>query len=370
MESGNQNNKRICLVIPSLQAGGMERVMSELANYFAKKNLYEVHLILYGSKREIFYPISDTIIMHKPYFPFRDSHRLWDTLKTLWFLRSTIQSIQPHVILSFGELWNSFVLLALLGLRYPTYVSDRCQPDKNLGKLHNSIRKWLYPKSKGIIVQTTKAKNIYKSWFKKTPIHVIGNPIRQIYINELGKRENIVLSVGRLIKTKNYDKLIKIFTSINIPNWKLIIVGDDAQKQKNRERLQELIHSLNVQDRIELVGQRADVDDFYRRAQVFAFTSSSEGFPNVIGEAMSAALPVVAYDCVAGPSEMIEHGSTGYLVRLDDEENFRACLINLMTDEKLRQTMGENGRRKIQLFSVEHIGQKFERILLNAHTPN
>ncbi|MFN3952783.1 MAG: glycosyltransferase, partial [Thermaurantimonas sp.] len=124
------------------------------------------------------------------------------------------------------------------------------------------------------------------------------------------------------------------------------------------------------QDRIELAGQRADVDDFYRRAKIFAFTSSSEGFPNVIGEAMSAGLPVVAYDCVAGPSEMIEHGTTGYLVQLHDEENFKTCLMKLMMDEKLRQTMGENGKRKIQVFSVEHIAQKFEKILLDESPSN
>ncbi|MFN3873599.1 MAG: glycosyltransferase family 4 protein [Ignavibacterium sp.] len=368
MENNLKTRKRICLVIPSLQAGGMERVMSELANYFVEKETLEVHLVLYGIHREIFYPLSNKVIIHKPDFEFNNAKRTWYSIKTLFYLRKTLKRIHPHSVLSFGELWNSFVLLGSLGLKYPIYVSDRCQPDKNLGKLYNFLRKLLYPKAKGIIVQTSKAKDIYKDWFNNVPIHVIGNPIRQICSNGLDKRENIVLSVGRLIKSKNYDKLIEIFASIDIPDWKLIIVGDDAQKQKNRERLQFLINLLKAQDRIELAGQRADVDDFYRRAKIFAFTSSSEGFPNVIGEAMSAGLPVVAYDCVAGPSEMIEHGTTGFLVQLHDEENFKTCLMKLMMDKKLRQTMGENGKRKIQVFSVEHIGQKFEKIILNEST--
>ena len=348
----------------------MERVMSELANYFVDKADFEVHLVLYGIRREIFYALSHKVIVHKPEFEFNNAKRTWYSIKTLLFLRKTLKTIHPYAVLSFGELWNSFVLLASLGLNYPIYVSDRSRPDKRLSTLHNFLRKWLYPKAKGIIVQTLKAKNIYKDWFGNTPLHVIGNPIRQISLNGREKRENIVLSVGRLIKSKNYDKLIEIFASIDSPDWKLIIVGDDALKQKNKEKLQKLIESLNAQDRIELAGQRTDVDDFYRRAQIFAFTSSSEGFPNVIGEAMSAALPVVAYDCIAGPSEMIEHGTTGFLVRLYDEENFKACLMKLMADEKLRRTMGENGKRKIQMFSVETIGQKFEKILLDAHTPN
>ena len=125
------------------------------------------------------------------------------------------------------------------------------------------------------------------------------------------RKENIVLSVGRLIRSKHHDKLIEIFSHV-APGWKLIIVGDDSQKQNNMILLKDLIPKLNMNEKIILAGNQSDVDSYYLKSKIFAFTSSSEGFPNVVGEAMSAGLAVVAFDCVAGPSELIQSGETDF----------------------------------------------------------
>ena len=168
---------KVAIVIPSLHAGGMERVMSELLNEFSKDKTLEIHLILYGITREIFYSVPENVTIHKPSFEFKNKYRLFYTLKTLIFLRRQIIKIAPKSILSFGERWNSFVLIACWGLKYPIYVSDRCQPNKSLGKLHNWLRNKLYPKAKGVIAQTEKGKAIFEKMYKHTNIQVIGNPI-------------------------------------------------------------------------------------------------------------------------------------------------------------------------------------------------
>jgi hypothetical protein len=72
------------------------------------------------------------------------------------FLRKKVKLIKPDSILSFGEYWNSFVLIALIGLPYPVFISDRCSPDKEFTRIHTILRKWFYPKAKGIIAQTIK----------------------------------------------------------------------------------------------------------------------------------------------------------------------------------------------------------------------
>ena len=359
------SKKKIALVIPSLQAGGMERVMSELANYFVDKEGLEVHLVLYGLNRDNFYKVSDKLIIHKPDFEFDDRKRIRHTLKTLWFLRNKIKKIKPNRILSFGEYWNNFVLLATRGLDYPVFVSDRCQPDKSLGMFHNSLRKYLYPKSAGVICQSERAKQIYSQMFKGAKFTVIGNPIRSIQTNPSIKKENIVLSVGRLIHTKHHDELIKLFVGINQKDWKLVIVGDDALKQQNMPRLQSLIKSLHAEDRVILAGKQNDVEKYYLKSKIFAFTSSSEGFPNVIGEAMSAGLPVVAFDCIAGPSEMIVDGANGYLVDLFDYKLFGERLKKLMDDEVLMLQLGNQGEKSIQSFSTAAIADKFINLILN-----
>ena len=359
-----EDNIKLCLVIPSLQAGGMERVMSELATYFASQKSFEIHLVLYGITREIFYQIPKNVIIHKPLFSFNNRWRFLNTIKTIVFIRKTIKEITPESILSFGEYWNSFVLIALFWLKYPIYVSDRCQPDKSLGKIHNRLRKWLYPKATGIIAQTEKACDIFLSQNLNKNIRVIGNPIRDIENRNGLIRENIVLTVGRLISSKHHDKLIETFLEIANPGWQLVIVGYDHLKQKNSETLKRIIDENNAEDRVILAGKQSDVDSFYLKSKLFAFSSSSEGFPNVIGEAMSAGLPVVAFDCIAGPSDMIADGEDGFLIPLYDFETFREKLGLLMSDETLRQKFGENAKRNIKQFSIPEIGDKTLNFIL------
>jgi len=360
------NSKRIlCLVLPSLQAGGMERVMSELAGYFCQHNNLEVHLILYGKNPELHYGVPENIFVHKPVTYFNERFRTIYTLGRMVFLRQTIKKINPDSVLSFGEYWNSFVLLALFGLSCPVYISDRCSPSKKYSKFHSMLRKLLYPLSKGIIAQTEKARNLYMDQFRNNNICVIGNPIRQIpVIQNSIKDENIVLSVGRLIKSKNHDRLVELFSNIDNPDWKLVIVGGDALKQNNMSRLKDLIRSLNAESRIILTGYTTDLDKFYRESSIFAFTSESEGFPNVIGEALSASLPVVSFDCIAGPSEMISDGENGYLIPVNDYVLFSKRLEQLMTDKSLREMMGSKAKESIKKFSLESIGLKYREFIL------
>ncbi len=91
--------------------------------------------------------------------------------------------------------------------------------------------------------------------------HVIGNPIRKISSYRNLHKENIVLTVGRLIATKHNNELIRIFVGLNIPSWKLMIVGDDALKQSNLIKLKKLVAELHVENRIFFTGNRQDVDD-------------------------------------------------------------------------------------------------------------
>ena len=354
------------LIIPSLHPGGMERVMSELLNEFNKRENIEIHLILYGITRDIFYSIPDNVIIHRPKFTFNNRYRTFFSLATLFYLRSKVKFIAPNTVLSFGEYWNSFVLLALFGLKTSVYVSDRCQPDKSLGKFHDWLRKLLYPTAAGIIAQTEIAKVLYKQMYSHSNIRVIGNPIREISVKADVARQKIVLCVGRLIKTKNHDELIRLFMRINQSGWKLVIVGDDALKQNNLVRLRKLVNELGAENVIELIGSRSDVDEFYLQSSIFVSTSSSEGFPNVIGEAQSSGLPVVAFDCTAGPSDMIDNEVNGFLVPLFDYALFEQRLSQLMKDEELRLRLGAEASKSIQAFKSTTICDKYFNMILNS----
>jgi len=344
----------------------MERVMSLLANKFSEKSDTEVHLILTGIHRRVDYPLSESVILHRPAFTFKNTRRRIDSLRTMLFLRRKIKSIDPDTILSFGEMWNNMVLLSLLGLPYPVYISDRSQPEKDLGTLQNYLRRKLYPKAAGYIAQTGYAAEICRRRNWNSNIVVIGNPVRTIRKESGIGKENLVLFVGRLIPTKHVDQLIRIFAGIDVPGWHFEIVGGDAKYMTLSQDYQKLIKELDAEDKISLEGESKDVDRYYNRAKIFAFTSSSEGFPNVIGEALSAGLPVVAYDCVAGPSDMIEEGENGFLIPLFNQEEFKKNLQLLMNDEILREEFSSKSRVKVQEFEAGKIVDLFYNFITDT----
>ena len=361
----NRKKISIALLVPSLQSGGMERVMSELANYFSTLRFVDVHLVLFGKKPELFYSIHNSVSVHKAPFGFNDRLRVIEFLKRLYYIRSKIKNIDPDVALSFGTQWNNMTLLALQGTKIPVFVSDRGSPERIYKKTQEVLRSILYPKTAGIIAQTDTAKKLLKKRFPSSDIETIGNPIRQISTNQYSKRENIILSVGRLIETKHHDRLIEIFSKLDAPDWKLLIAGANALNENNFNILEDKIESLGLQDRVELLGRVQNVDAIYSKSKIFAFTSSVEGFPNVVGEALSAGCPVVSYDCIAGPSEMIENGINGFLVEVFDDSTFQNSLQELINDEKLAERMSKNAINSIDKFSVKKIGEKYLKFLIS-----
>ncbi len=343
----------------------MERVMSQLINEFSKKPDVELHLLLYGISREVFYTIPKNVKIHQPSFVFNNKFRVYFTIKTLFFIRKTVKKLSPETILNFGEYWNNFFLLAVIGLRFPVFISDRCQPNKSLGRFHDLLRKFLYPKSTGVIAQTEMAKSIFLKLYKHNNIKVIGNPINLMPKEDDKPRKNIVLIVGRLIKTKHHKELINLFVKINKPNWELHIIGGNALNQTNFESLNALVKNLNAENTVKLLGSKAEIFKYYHQSKIFAFTSSSEGFPNVIGEAMSAGLPVIAFDCIAGPSEMIKHHENGSLVEVRNFTEFQKELAAYMDSEMLIRKRGDKAKKTIQEFNASKIADKYFHFITN-----
>jgi len=356
--AGNLQIKKIACLIPYLQIGGSERVMSLLANEFANYADVEVHVIVYGREAPFQHALSEKVIVHRPEFKFDNRFRVLSTIRRLGFLRRSIKNGRYDALLSFGERWNNLVMLACLGLNVRVFLSDRASPELQLGWLQARLRSILYPRATGLLAQTNRARDMAMRRGLNHRICVIPNPVVMQKLGPEHGRQNTILSVGRMIATRNYDHLIRIFASLNTDDWKLVIVGDDSQGQFHRSHLRSLVDSLGVSESVVFAGERSDVQSFYDRAKIFAFTSSTEGFPNAVAEALASGLPVVSYDCVAGPSDLIVNGENGYLVELFDERAFHNRLRELMVDEERRIQMSTKARDSVGRLSVEILASR------------
>lgn len=351
---------RICLVSHTLKMGGMERVMAGYANYAAGKPGTIVNLILLLQEVQ-FYQLDDKVIIHKPDFKLHEMPRWLYAIRTLLWLRKMVRRINPDTLVSFGEYWNSFVLVATLGLPYPKYISDRSNPVDNLKFIHEIIRRLVYRTATGFISQTALAAQIIKRKTGLSNAIVVGNPIRGIKSDNTLDRKNIILNVGRMIPYKQQSKLIEIFEKTGRTDWILRILGDGPLF----DELKSLIEARGISDRVELTGKVADIDKYLLEAKVFAFTSNYEGFPNALAEGMAAGLAPVSFDCPTGPSDLIEDGVNGFLVPLDDDSLFLQRLLELMDDEILLNEFACKARESMSRFSEERVCEAITDFILN-----
>jgi glycosyltransferase involved in cell wall biosynthesis len=121
-----------------------------------------------------------------------------------------------------------------------------------------------------------------------------------------------VIAAGRLAPEKNYSLLIETIAQSD-SNLRCLILGDGPMHAE----LQNLISNRGLSESIQLVGRVERPESYFRKADLFALTSTFEGSPVVIIEALQAGLPVVATAC-GGPSELLENGKYGRLVPPND----------------------------------------------------
>ncbi len=344
--------KSLCLIVPSLVGGGMERIISLLANYTVDKGM-KVHLLLMY-RDDIFYRLDPRITVIQPSITKKSNFAY--AFYLFPYLRYHIHKINPDAVLSFGERYNSYVLLAALGLKVPIFVSDRSSPNKKLGAINYWLSKILYKKAAGIIAQTTQAAVSMRKRLKGkySNIRVIPNPLRpQEKLG--GDKKNQIVALGRLVREKRYDRLIKIMAKLENKSWKLVIVGGGDLKTQIETQIDE----LNLNDRVILVGQQKEVDPFLEESKIYVLTSDTEGYPNALCEAMSFGLASVSFDCIAGPSDIIDNGVNGILVEDGDIDCFAKELDILINNEQKRIDLGCQAEKIQERLSGDKIFTKY-----------
>ena len=148
----------------------------------------------------------------------------------------------------------------------------------------------------------------------------------------------------------------------NLESWQLIIVGDGVMK----EQIESKIKAKNLQDTIILKPFTKDIEKEYLNASIYAMTSHFEGFGMVLVEASSYALPCIAFDIAAGPSDIIESHTSGYLIEDNDLQDYADKLLTLMSDKQKRESMGLQAKQKVSIaFSKEAVMKLWQDIFNN-----
>ncbi|HOP64688.1 MAG TPA: glycosyltransferase family 4 protein [Spirochaetota bacterium] len=276
--------------------------------------------------------------------------------------------INTHFAVPSGPL--GYIISALF--RIPNVLSlhggDIYDPSKKLSP-HDSfffsrVVKFILNRADRIVAQSTNTRdNAVKYYSPNKDVEIVPlafhppEPVRATR-KELGlnKDDFYVITVGRLIKRKSLQTLIRALGKIKTKKVKLLIMGDGPEK----EYLESVVAENGVQDRVTFLGFLDDNDKYryLKSSDIFALTSLHEGFGIVFMEAMHIGIPIVCTNH-GGQVDFLSNRENAILINVGDEEMCSRGILELMKDEKLYKKIVANNRKKIREFYAENVASKY-----------
>ena len=359
-------------------AGGVERVLTLKANYFAENYDYDITIILTEGKDKLCaYPLSDKIKLINLDINFEE---LWEChfIKKIFLylkkqriykrkLKTELMRIRPDITDSLLRREINFLTdiqdgsikigeLHVNRLNYRNFESN----DTNLIKVLFS-RFWMFSLIKHLkrlnrfVVLTEEDK---VNWPELNNIVAIPNPIsfNTDCVSRLDKKR--VLAVGRYAYQKGYDMLLNAWAIVEkeCPDWELEIYG-----QGNREPYFKIANELQL-ERCNLNGSVTNIYEKYLNCSVFVISSRFEGLSMSLLEAMSFGLAVVSFACPCGFREVITNGKNGVLVPKDDVEMLAKQIVTVLKDPEYINELGKNARVRSQDFRLDVLAEKWKQL--------
>jgi glycosyltransferase involved in cell wall biosynthesis len=371
---------RLLIYIHSLENGGAERVVANLANYWASVG-WRLTVVTVAPAASDFYVLDPAV--ERISLDLAGGHRnllsgFIRTVRRVRALRRVLQSVKPDIALSAINSANVVLSLAAHGLPgICTIGSEHIFPPRApLGIIWETMRSRAYAHLEAVVALTPECADWLASNSHARRVVVIPNPVSWPLPSQKpqvapegfcapGRR--ILMGVGRLSEQKNFSVLIDIFAGLAPchPGWDLVIVGDGPLRQE----LQEQVRSAGLEGRVFLPGRAGNVGDWYACASLYAMSSDFEGFPNTLVEAMAYGLPAVSFDCDTGPRDIIRHGVDGLLVAPGDRQGMQSALDRLMGDEALRSEFAARAYQVRDRFSMGKIAGMWEELFANQCAP-
>ena len=393
------NKKNICFLISNLSGGGAQRVVSTLSRMlFSHYNLF---IILHDAKK-IAYDYQGSIVDLNTPVPKNVFLKAFNFILRIYRLKRIKRKLKPAAVVSYMEGSNFINLVS--GNTGKTIISVRNYQSKlgkgYLGKLNKFLIRKLYRKSNLIIAVSdgVKADLVDNFQLDEGKINVINNPYDLEYINKKALepleeqyssffKYQVIVTAGSLMRQKGQWHLIRAFNAARkeIPEMKLVILGEGGLKSY----FQQLIEELNMTDDVLMPGYKSNPFKFMTRSTAFILPSLFEGFPNVLLEAMTLGIPVIAADCPSGPREILapdtnctnqaidlEYASYGLLVPVCDGTYYRSsdpltreeeimgrAIITLHQDRELLERYTLKSKQRAEYFEAGRIARQWVELI-------
>ncbi|WP_454796799.1 glycosyltransferase family 4 protein [Novosphingobium lindaniclasticum] len=350
----------IAILTSGLGAGGAEQVIAQLARHWCEAG-HQVDVIAFDHPADpIFHRLPEDVMLHR----LGGSSGFAGMAGRVAALRRVLAARRPQVLVSFLTKNNLIAALATTGTGIRLVCSERNNPERQAAHpLWNLLLRLLYRRADAIVCQTDAVRRCFPASVRGKLV-TIANPVPPPDVPRAAGDTRRLCAVGRLTHQKGFDLLVRAFAEVapRWPGWGLDIWGEGPE----HGALAALIAGAGLEGRVVLRGLTPRPRAWVAEADIFVLSSRYEGFPNVLGEAMAAGLPVVAADCDFGPSDMVQHGRSGLLVDSEDVEGLAAAMSALIADPFERMRMGRAARTAMARFHPERILQNWDQVLGNG----
>lgn len=372
---------KIVYCTPSLyMAGGVERVLTLKANYFAEYYGYDVTIVLTDGENEpFFFPLSPKVKVINLGIHFEElwHHSLLMKI-CLYIPKQHIYKKQLAKVLN--QIRPDFTISTLR--REINFLSSIKDGSMKIGEIHinkanfrnftpnrtNALKKlfakyWMHglvKKIKSLDKFVVLTEYDREAWREIPKVDVIPNPL-PFYPDQVNyPRRKRVIVVGRYFDDKGYDLLLKVWSIVEKENkdWVLDLYGDG-----DRPYYEGIADRLELdRQRCHLYGSIVDVQKEYLDSSLFVCPSRFEGFGMGIIEAMACGLPVVAFDCEWGPRSIITNGVDGILVEKGNVEKMAETILTLIQSPDKLSQMGVKARQNVSRYDMAIISEEWRRL--------
>ena len=368
--------KIIYCIACTCHSGGMERVLTNKANYLARHG-YEVVVVTTDQRgKQPFFPLEPSIRSIDLGINYDENNGKSFLNKLLHYpvkqalhrkrLKAVLMKERPDVTVSMFNNDAGFIpgikdgSAKLLEIHFSKFkrlqygrkglwrLADRWRSKQD----ERTVRKF------DRFVVLTEEDKAY--WGNLPNIMVIPNAISGIPAGTALLENKRVIAVGRYTYQKGFERLVDAWHLLasRFPDWNLVIIGDGEE----RPLLEQRIRSYGLERQVTLTRPTQEIDKVYMEASILASSSRYEGLPMVLLEAQSFGLPIVAFQCKCGPKDIVSDGINGYLVPERDIAGMTQRLETLMKNETLRKRMGLRAKESALRFNEETIMRKWMNI--------
>jgi glycosyltransferase involved in cell wall biosynthesis len=219
----------------------------------------------------------------------------------------------------------------------------------------------LYKKADVVVANSKSAKFNLQKICKKKVINISPPSLIKLINKKFKKNKKkyyTVITVGRLVKEKGVDTMIKAFNEIKLKNIIFKVLGDGKEKKN----LEKLICKLGLEKKVFLLGKIKNLEKFYLNSDLFIHASHFEGFPNAMVEAINYNLPVICSNCKGGTKEIILNGRGGDLFPIGNYKILANKITAFFKNQKSLKKKLTLARNNIKKFTLKNNVKKYDKL--------